>query len=168
MVTTNAKLSSTLVNPLPLPHVYRAVTAGDRANLPDATMRLDEPFACTVMNWSSEEAWVVGAWEESRLVGTATVTREQIAGPPMRGVYRVCETAVSTDCDSIGLIEQCIAYVAANGGRSLWCHVPLSATNVWGECGFTMAGEPLGSRNSGVSMLMMRTVMPSDHRYREP
>lgn len=142
--------------------VYSTGTSEDIDGLPEGMMRLDAPSHAMCMSWDSQSPWSVSARIGSRLVGVATVTREHLAGPPMRGMYRMAGTAASTRDDGIGVIKHCIASVAADGGSTLWCLVPLHATGVWRECGFAMAGEVLRAHDGGAAVMMVRTIVPAD------
>lgn len=160
--------SSTLVSPLIPPYVYSTMSVEDLNSLPESTIRLDVPTHRPVIHWDAEDTWVVGGRAGSTLVCLSAVAKEQLPGPPMRGIYRMSETRACTTSDGVDMIHHCIAQVAANGGRTVWCLAPLDAVGVWQQCGFALAGEPLRARERQVAVVMMRAIVPSDAGLTEP
>lgn len=126
------------------------------------TLRLDAPCQSALMGYGIAEAQTIEAWVGHRLAGRASVARQQLAGPPLRGVYRIHGVAVDELGDGPALIEQAIGYAAAKGGRLLWCHTHLGTVDVWRRCGFTIAGPPVAALDGGVRVIMTRRLTPAD------
>lgn len=125
-------------------------------------LRLDAPCQSALMGYGVAEAQTIEAWVGHRLAGRAAVARQQLAGPPLRGVYRIHGVAVYEPGDGPGLIEQAIGYAVAKGGRLLWCHTHLGTVDLWRRCGFAIAGPPLAAPGGGVRVLMTRRLTPAD------
>ena len=124
--------------------------------------RLDALCPTAFMGYGVAETQAIEAWVGHRLVGRALVARQQLAGPPLRGVYRIHGVAVDEPGDVTGLIEQAIGYAAAQGGRLLWGHTHLGAVDIWRRCGFAIAGPPVSALDGGVRALMTRRLTSAD------
>lgn len=129
--------------------------------------RLDEPYwDVAEMRCAGAGTWSVGARAGGQWVGVASICRQQPPGSRVRGFVRIHGVAVRAtdwgqDC-ATGLIERGLRYIASQGGRTVWCPVPLDTIHIWRRCGFAIAGPPAATRSAKggkhVWVLMMRRL----------
>lgn len=126
----------------------RTVTAADTADLRREVLRGGRPVA---LPGDSEQAFHLGAYDGTTLVGTGNVRREpapwatdpqEAAGPAWR--IRGMATAPAYRSRGVGtlVLEGLLAHVRADGGGLVWFNARTPAQRFYERAGFVTRGEP--------------------------
>ena len=109
----------------------------------------------------------VGAFEDGKLVGIASVAREPFPGEPQLDAWRLRGMATLPEARRKGygaaLVRALIAHVAAHGGNLIWCHGRTSALPFYRALGFREHGEEFDVPVTGPHFVLRRAVL-SDER----
>ncbi len=103
----------------------------------------------------------LGAFEDERLVGIASLYREDRAGGPPGG-WRLRGMATDADVRGTGfgtaLLARCVEHVVASDGSELWCNARLSAVGFYGRAGFEVLSEEFDVPGIGAHVVMARAL----------
>ena len=103
----------------------------------------------------------VGAFEDARLVGIASLYREARPGAPGGG-WRLRGMATAPEVRGRGagraLLAACVAHVAANGGGELWCNARTPAAGFYAAAGFAVVSEEFDIPGIGPHVVMSLEV----------
>jgi GNAT superfamily N-acetyltransferase len=112
------------------------------------------------------DALHVGAFEDDKLVGIASVAREAFPGEPQLNAWRLRGMATLPDARRKGygaaLVRALIAHVAACGGNLIWCHGRTSALPFYRALGFREHGEEFDVPVTGPHFVLRREVQPNE------
>lgn len=112
------------------------------------------------------ESLHVGAFEDGRLVGTATILHEPPAGSSDPKVWRLRGVTTLPEVRGkrygVRILHKCIAYVAQQGGTMLWCKARTDACGFYEKLGFTASGDETQDAISGPHFYMSRVITPED------
>lgn len=112
------------------------------------------------------DALHVGAFEDNKLVGIASVSREPFPGEPHLDAWRLRGMATLPEARRNGygaaLVRALIAHVAARGGNLLWCHGRTSALPFYRALGFREHGDEFEAPVTGPHFVLRRAVKPDD------
>jgi predicted GNAT family N-acyltransferase len=101
-----------------------------------------------------------GAFDGDRLVGIASLYREDRAGGPGGG-WRLRGMATEPDVRGAGfgaaLLAACVEHVAGAGGSELWCNARLVAAEFYRRAGFEVVGEQFDIPGIGPHVVMARS-----------
>jgi GNAT superfamily N-acetyltransferase len=104
----------------------------------------------------------LGAFEEERLVGIATVIREAPPGEGDDRAWRIRGMATLSEVRGRGygglLLERCVEHAVNHGGRVLWCNARAGAVGFYRRYGFTARGGVFDVPDLGPHYLMSRTL----------
>jgi ribosomal protein S18 acetylase RimI-like enzyme len=102
-----------------------------------------------------------GDGDDSRLVGIASLYREDRAGGPPGG-WRLRGMATDADVRGAGfgaeLLAACTEHVAAAGGSELWCNAREAAIGFYRRAGFEVVSNPFEVPGIGPHVVMARAV----------
>ena len=103
----------------------------------------------------------LGAFEGERLVGIASLYREDRSGGPAGG-WRLRGMATDADVRGTGfgaaLLRGCVDHVVAEGGSELWCNARLSALGFYRRAGFEVRSDEFDVPGIGPHVVMARGV----------
>ncbi|HVM13278.1 MAG TPA: GNAT family N-acetyltransferase, partial [Egibacteraceae bacterium] len=103
----------------------------------------------------------LGAFDGQRLVGIASLYREDRAGGPPGG-WRLRGMATDADVRGTGfgaaLLGGCVEHVVAEGGAELWCNARLSAVGFYRRAGFEVLSEEFDVPGIGLHVVMARAL----------
>lgn len=89
---------------------------------------------------AAPESYHAGLFIDDRLIGIATVYHEAKPGESSQNTWRLRGMATMPEFQGNGygqiLLNNCIAYIVANGGKLLWCNARLKALNFYKKSGF--------------------------------
>jgi len=101
----------------------------------------------------------LGAFDGERMVGIASLYREDRAGGPSGG-WRLRGMATDHDARGAGfgaaLLGACIQHAATGGGAELWCNARLSAVGFYRRAGFQVLSEEFDVAGIGPHVVMAR------------
>jgi GNAT superfamily N-acetyltransferase len=104
----------------------------------------------------------LGAFEEERLVGIATVIREPPPGEGDDRAWRVRGMATLPEVRGRGygglLLERCLEHAVNHGGRVLWCNARAGAVGFYRRYAFTARGDAFDIPDLGTHYLMSRSL----------
>jgi GNAT superfamily N-acetyltransferase len=104
----------------------------------------------------------LGAFEEERLVGIATVIREPPPGEGGDRAWRVRGMATLPEVRGRGygglLLERCVEHAVNHGGAVLWCNARAGAVGFYRRFGFVTQGDVFDIPDLGDHYLMSRTL----------
>ena len=100
----------------------------------------------------------LGAFDGDRLVGIASLYKEDREGPGWRLRGMATETGVRGAGFGAALLTACIDHVAAAGGSELWCNARMSAVGFYRRAGFEVVSEEFDVPGIGAHVVMARTV----------
>jgi predicted GNAT family N-acyltransferase len=107
----------------------------------------------------SAETVHLGAFAGERLVGIASLYREDRAGGPAGG-WRLRGMATDADVRGTGfgaaLLAGCVEHVVAEGGAELWCNARLSAVGFYRRAGLEVLSEEFDVPGIGAHVVMAR------------
>jgi GNAT superfamily N-acetyltransferase len=108
----------------------------------------------------------VGAFEDDKLVGIASVAREEFPGEPQLNAWRLRGMATAPQARRMGyggaLVHALIAHVAARGGNLIWCHGRVSALPFYRAVGFREHGNEFDVPVTGPHFVLQREVHPNE------
>tara|TARA_R110001592_G_scaffold220342_1_gene475010 strand:- start:283 stop:720 length:438 start_codon:yes stop_codon:yes gene_type:complete len=92
-----------------------------------------------------ESTWHMGAFEEGSLVGVVSLYPEGPAEYDMDDAWRLRGMAVLPEHHGRGLgsklLQACMAYASAHGGKALWCNARIGARPFYELRGLSIEGE---------------------------
>ena len=101
----------------------------------------------------------LGAFDGERLVGIASLYREDRAGGPAGG-WRLRGMATDADVRGTGfgaaLLAGCVEQVVASGGAELWCNARLSAIGFYRRAEFEVLSDEFDVPGIGPHVVMAR------------
>ena len=97
----------------------------------------------------------VGAWDDERLVGCATVFAQPWPGPPPEpAAWRLRGMAVEPGRQGLGVgirvLAEAVAAARAGGARLIWANARSSALGFYTGQGWRMAGEEFNASDTGL------------------
>ena len=103
----------------------------------------------------------LGAFDGERLVGIASLYREDRAGG-LAGGWRLRGMATDADVRGTGfgaaLLNGCVEHVTTSGGAELWCNARLSAVGFYRRAGFEVLSEEFDVPGIGPHVVMARAL----------
>jgi GNAT superfamily N-acetyltransferase len=113
----------------------------------------------------------VGAFEDARLVGVASVLPDRHPDLPDPDAWRVRGMAVDEPVRGRGvgglLLERCVEHARVVGGALVWCNARVGAVAFYERHGFVVEGDVLDVDLVGPHVRMRRAVEPAgDARHR--
>lgn len=140
----------------------RAISAAEVRPLRQTILRPGQtPEQLVYPGDDSPESLHAGAFHQGRLVGIASVARNQCPRQAFPGPWQLRGTATTPEVRGLGygraLLAACIAHVAAHGGQTLWCNGRTSATGFYEALGFTRWGEEFAT-DTGPHYIFSRPV----------
>ena len=103
----------------------------------------------------------LGAFDGERLVGIASLYREDRADGPTGG-WRLRGMATDADVRGTGfgaaLLDGGVEHVTASGGAELWCNARLSAVGFYRRAGFEVMSEEFDVPRIGPHVVMARRL----------
>ncbi len=108
----------------------------------------------------------VGAFVNGRLVGVASVAREEFPGEPHLDAWRLRGMATLPEARRRGygaaLVRALIAHVAAHNGNLIWCHGRTSALPFYRALGFLEHGDEFDVAVTGPHYVLRREIKPDE------
>ncbi len=143
----------------------RPVSADDVRPLRHSVLRPGQSWEDTAYPGDDDPATVhLGAFEDGRLVGIASLYREDRPGAAREG-WRLRAMATAPDVRGRGagraLLTACVTHVAANGGGELWCNARTPAVGFYASAGFAVLSEEFDIAGIGPHVVMSLDVPPS-------
>jgi predicted GNAT family N-acyltransferase len=140
----------------------RPVGPDDVRPLRHSILRAGQSWEDTAYPGDDDPATVhLGAFEDDRLVGIASLYREDRPGAA-EGGWRLRGMATSPDVRGRGggraLLAACVAHVAANGGGEVWCNARTPAAGFYTAAGFAVLSEEFDIPGIGPHVVMSRDV----------
>ncbi len=103
----------------------------------------------------------LGAFDGERLVGIASLYREDRPGGPSGG-WRLRGMATGAEVRGAGygagLLSACIEHVTASEGAELWCNARMPAVGFYRRAGLEVVGEEFDVTGIGPHVVMVRTL----------
>ena len=125
-----------------------------------------EPEELVFRGDDAPDALHVGAFQEGKLVGIASVAREPFPGEPYLDAWRLRGMATLPEARRKGygaaLVQALVAHVAARGGNLIWCHGRTSALSFYRALGFGEVGEEFDVPVTGPHFVLRRAVLPGE------
>ncbi len=146
----------------------RPITAEQTLTLRQSILRPHQTIAeCVYPTDHSPDGLHVGAFLDGKLVGVASIFREQFPDEPQWNAWRLRGMATLPEVRRKGygaaLIRACIAHVATHGGNLLWCNGRTSAREFYRALGFREHGDEYESpAGTGPHYIFRREVMPDE------
>ena len=145
----------------------RPISVYEARQLRHAVLRPhQEPEELVFRGDDAPDALHVGAFEEDKLVGIASVAREEFAGEPHLSAWRLRGMATLPEARRKGygaaLVRALIAHVAAHGGNLVWCHGRTTALPFYRAVGFREHGEEFEAPVTGPHYVLRRAVLPNE------
>jgi predicted GNAT family N-acyltransferase len=100
----------------------------------------------------------LGAFHGERLVGVASLYREDRAGPGWRLRGMATEPDVRGGGFGGALLAACAEHVAGSGGGELWCNARMAAVGFYRRAGFQVVSEEFDVPGIGPHVVMARAV----------
>ena len=145
--------------------MIRRIAAGETRPLRQRVLRPNQPFEDTGYAGDDDPSTVhVGAFAGDRLVGVASIYREQRAGTDAAagGGWRLRGMATAPEARGRGharaMLAACIDYVGACGGGELWCNARTPATGFYRVAGFEEVGDEFDIDGIGPHVVMRLSV----------
>ncbi|WP_129626835.1 GNAT family N-acetyltransferase [Candidatus Oscillochloris fontis] len=102
----------------------------------------------------------VGAFQDDRLVGIASISPEACPAAPQRPGWRLRGMATLREVQRQGygaaLVAACVAHVHQHGGEVIWCNGRSSAMSFYTAQGFAVYGEEFMSPGTGPHYIFWR------------
>lgn len=122
------------------------VSASEVYPIRQQVLRPDQPPESAVYPRDElESTYHIGVFEEGSLVGIVSLYPEGPEGYEMDNAWRVRGMAVLPEHHGRGfgskLLQACMAYAAAHGGKALWCNARVIARPFYELRGLTIDGE---------------------------
>lgn len=103
----------------------------------------------------------LGAFDGGRLVGIASLYREDRPGGPPGG-WRLRGMATDADMRGAGhgaaLLSGCIDHATASGGSELWCNARMPAVGFYGRADLEVVSEEFDVPGIGLHVVMVRAL----------
>ncbi len=99
-----------------------------------------------------------GAFDGNRLVGIASLYREDRSAPGWRLRGMATDDAVRGTGFGGALLAACIDHVAAAGGGELWCNARMVAVGFYQRAGFEIVSDEFDVPGIGAHVVMARAV----------
>lgn len=148
--------------------MVRPITAAETRPLRAAVLRPGQPPEALVYAGDEHpQALHVGAFEDERLVGIATVYPEPPPeayrdAMPGGGAFRLRGMATLPEVRGGGhgreLLEACFAHARAHGARVLWCNARVGALGFYRRMGLETIGPEFDIAGIGPHYVMWREV----------
>lgn len=140
--------------------LIRQVSTDEVRPLRHRVLRPGQPFEETL--YPGDEAAVhLGAFAGDRLVGIASLYREDRPGGPAGG-WRLRGMATDAGVRGAGfgaaLLTGCVGTVAGAGGAELWCNARLAAVGFYRRSGFGVVSDEFDVAGIGPHVVMARPV----------
>lgn len=140
--------------------LIRPVTAEEVRPLRHRVLRPAQAFEDTL--YAGDELAVhLGAFDGDRLVGIASLYREDRPGGPAGG-WRLRGMATDADVRGAGfgaaLLDGCVAHVASAGGTEVWCNARMVAVGFYRRAGFEVVSEAFDVPGIGPHVVMVKRV----------
>lgn len=141
------------------------ITAEQTRPLRHLVLRPTQPVDMTVYPGDDEPGTShLGAFDEGRLVGIASLYRAPRVGGPGDG-WRIRGMATTPAARGRGagkaLLEACRAHVAARGGGELWANARAAAIGFYTAAGFEPEGPEFDIEDIGPHVVVRLDVSPS-------
>jgi GNAT superfamily N-acetyltransferase len=108
------------------------------------------------------DALHIGAFENDRLVGIASITREQPPGAGELGAWRLRGMATLPEVRGHGiggeLLEACVAHARSHGGSLVWCNGRVPARAFYERHGFEVVRGPFEIPETGPHYELQRAL----------
>ena len=145
----------------------RAISVTEARQLRHVVLRPHQkPEELVFRGDDAPEAQHVGAFEDGKLVGIASVAREPFPGEPELDAWRLRGMATLPEARRKGygaaLVKALVAHVGANGGNLLWCHGRTSALAFYHAVGFREHGQEFDVPVTGPHFVLRRPVQPGE------
>ena len=115
---------------------------------------------------AAPDALHVGAFVNGKLVGIASVAREQFPDEPQLDAWRLRGMATLPEARRAGygtaLVQALIAHVSSRGGNLIWCHGRTTALPFYRAVGFREHGEEFDVPVTGPHYVLRRAVQPNE------
>lgn len=144
--------------------VVRAVRAVETRGIRQSVLRPHQPpEACEYPGDDEPDTLHVGAFEDERLVGVASLYRMSPDGEPLRaGDWRLrgMATLPALRGQGIGaaLLDACVAHARARGGVRVWCNARTTAGAFYARLGFVRVGDAYDIPGIGPHWFMERAL----------
>ncbi|MGI8808310.1 MAG: GNAT family N-acetyltransferase [Acidimicrobiales bacterium] len=140
----------------------RPISAEDTRKLRHRILRPSQPIDATVYPGDDlADTAHLGAFEGDRLVGIASLYREDRAGGPSGG-WRLRGMATDADVQGVGhgaaVLASCVEHAAAEGGAELWCNARIPAVGFYRRAGFEVVSEEFDVAGIGPHVVMVRAT----------
>ena len=140
--------------------LIRRISAEDTRRLRHHVLRPNQGFEHTVYPGDHLPDTVhLGALDGDRLVGVASLYREDRPGGPPGG-WRLRGMATDPGVRGTGfgraLLVACVEHVAASGGGELWCNARMGAVGFYRDAGFHVVSEEFDITGIGPHVVMAR------------
>lgn len=142
--------------------LIRQVSAEEIRPLRHRILRPSQAFEETVYpDDDGPDTVHLGALDGKRLVGIASLYREDRAGGPSGG-WRLRGMATDDDVRGVGfgaaLLGACIGHVATESGAELWCNARMSAVGFYRRNDFEVLSDEFDVAGIGPHVVMAREV----------
>lgn len=123
----------------------RPISAAETHLLRHTILRPHQPLEAMVYTNDDDPLTLhAGAFHGGRLVGIASVAPSACPRFPFAEPWQLRGMATAPEVRGMGygrgLIELCLAHIAAHGGRTLWCNGRTSAGGFYQAIGFAQVG----------------------------
>jgi len=144
------------------PVLIRPISAEETRPLRHRFLRPSQAFDDTAYPGDHDAGTVhLGAFDGERLVGIASLYREDRAGGPSPG-WRLRGMATDADVRGAGfgaeLLIAGVAHVATTGGGELWCNARVAAVGFYRRAGFEVVSEEFEVPGIGLHVVMADEV----------
>lgn len=141
--------------------LIRQVRADDVRPLRHRILRPAQPFEETVYPGDDDPDTVhLGAFDGERLVGIASLYKEDRPGGPAGG-RRIRGMATETDVRGTGygaaLLAGCIEHAAGGGAHEVWCNARTVAVDFYRRAGFAVVSDEFDIAGVGPHVVMARS-----------
>lgn len=116
--------------------------------------------------YDGDDAWDtlhLGAFEDERLVGIATVMRAPPPGSAEEPAWRIRGMATLPEVRGRGyggmLLERCLEHAEEHGGDLVWCTARVGAIGFYRRYGFEVEGDPFDVPGAGEHVLARRPLV---------
>ncbi|MEJ7578729.1 MAG: GNAT family N-acetyltransferase [Pyrinomonadaceae bacterium] len=140
-----------------------SITAEETRPLRRAVLRPNQPAEESIYPGDdAPDTLHLGARLKHETVGVASVYHEPPPNEDDETAWRLRGMAIRTESQRQGygkeLLEQCLAYVLAQGGSTLWCNARATAANFYRAFGFEVIGEEYELPGIGMHYMMQRRL----------
>jgi len=142
-----------------------AITAEQTRPLRHLVLRPTQPAEATEYAGDhAADTRHLGAFDDGRLVGMASLYRKARGGGPADGWrLRGMATALEDRRRGAGraLLDACRDHVASSGGSELWCNARIVARDFYLAAGFEPVGDEFDVEDIGPHVVMRADITPS-------